>query len=51
MRTDALFETLAAGPAFEQRGRVRGAIGTANFGKITSAADGRVVQFGVKYIF
>ncbi len=28
-----------------------GAIGTANFGKITSAQDGRVMQFGVKYIF
>ncbi|MGH9387850.1 MAG: TonB-dependent receptor domain-containing protein [Vicinamibacterales bacterium] len=28
-----------------------GAIGTANFGRITAAADGRVVQFGIKYIF
>lgn len=28
-----------------------GAIGTANFGKITAAADGRVMQFGIKYLF
>jgi hypothetical protein len=28
-----------------------GAIGTANFGRITSAADGRVVQLGMKYLF
>ena len=28
-----------------------GAIGTANFGRITAAADGRVMQFGVKYLF
>jgi hypothetical protein len=28
-----------------------GAIGTANFGRITSALDGRVVQLGVKYLF
>ena len=27
------------------------AIGTANFGRITSSADGRVIQFGVKYLF
>jgi len=27
------------------------AIGTANFGRITSAGDGRVIQFGLKYIF
>ena len=26
-------------------------IGTVNFGRITSAADGRVVQLGVKYLF
>ncbi len=26
-------------------------IGTANFGRITSAADGRVLQLGVKYLF
>jgi hypothetical protein len=28
-----------------------GAIGTANFGRITSAQDGRVMQFGIKYLF
>jgi Carboxypeptidase regulatory-like domain/TonB-dependent Receptor Plug Domain len=28
-----------------------GAINTANFGKITSAADGRVMQLGIKYLF
>jgi hypothetical protein len=28
-----------------------GAIGTANFGRITTAADGRVVQLGMKYLF
>lgn len=28
-----------------------GAIGTANFGKITSAQDGRVMQLGIKYLF
>ncbi len=28
-----------------------GAIGTVNFGKVTSAADGRVMQFGIKYLF
>jgi hypothetical protein len=28
-----------------------GAIGTANFGRITAAADGRVVQLGIKYLF
>jgi hypothetical protein len=28
-----------------------GAIGTPNFGRITSAADGRVVQLGMKYLF
>jgi hypothetical protein len=28
-----------------------GAIGTANFGRITSAQDGRVVQLGIKYLF
>jgi hypothetical protein len=28
-----------------------GAIGTANFGRITTAQDGRVVQLGVRYIF
>jgi hypothetical protein len=28
-----------------------GAIGTANFGRITSAQDGRVMQLGVKYLF
>ena len=28
-----------------------GAIGTANFGKVTSAQDGRVVQLGIKYLF
>jgi outer membrane receptor protein involved in Fe transport len=28
-----------------------GAIGTANFGRITSALDGRVIQLGVKYLF
>jgi outer membrane receptor protein involved in Fe transport len=28
-----------------------GAIGTTNFGKITSAQDGRVMQFGLKYLF
>jgi hypothetical protein len=28
-----------------------GAIGTANFGRITSAQDGRVIQLGVKYLF
>jgi hypothetical protein len=26
-------------------------IGTANFGRITSAEDGRIVQFAVKYNF
>jgi hypothetical protein len=26
-------------------------IGTATFGRITSAADGRVVQLGIKYLF
>jgi hypothetical protein len=28
-----------------------GAIGTANFGRITVAQDGRVVQLGIKYLF
>jgi hypothetical protein len=28
-----------------------GAINTANFGRITSAQDGRVIQFGIKYLF
>jgi hypothetical protein len=28
-----------------------GTIGTPNFGRITSAADGRVVQLGMKYLF
>jgi len=28
-----------------------GAINTANFGKITSAQDGRVMQLGIKYLF
>jgi hypothetical protein len=28
-----------------------GALGTANFGRITTAADGRVVQLGMKYLF
>jgi hypothetical protein len=28
-----------------------GAIGTANFGRITSAQDGRVIQLGIKYLF
>ena len=28
-----------------------GVIGTANFGKITSAQDGRVMQLGIKYLF
>lgn len=28
-----------------------GAIGTSSFGAITSAADGRVVQLGIKYLF
>ena len=28
-----------------------GAIGTANFGRITSAQDGRVMQLGIKYLF
>ena len=28
-----------------------GAIGTANFGRITTAQDGRVAQLGVRYIF
>ena len=28
-----------------------GAIGTPNFGRITSAADGRIVQLGMKYLF
>ena len=28
-----------------------GAINTANFGVITSAQDGRVIQLGVKYLF
>ncbi len=28
-----------------------GAINTANFGRITSAQDGRVVQLGIKYLF
>ena len=27
------------------------AIGTANFGRITSASDGRVIQLGLKYLF
>ena len=28
-----------------------GAIGTANFGRITAAEDGRIIQLGVKYMF
>ena len=28
-----------------------GTLGTANFGRITSAQDGRVMQFGIKYLF
>ena len=28
-----------------------GALGTANFGRITSAQDGRVMQLGIKYLF
>ena len=28
-----------------------GAIGTANFGRITTAQDGRVMQLGIKYLF
>jgi hypothetical protein len=28
-----------------------GAIGTANFGRITAAQDGRVMQLGIKYLF
>ncbi|HYT68007.1 MAG TPA: carboxypeptidase regulatory-like domain-containing protein [Vicinamibacterales bacterium] len=28
-----------------------GALGTANFGKITTAQDGRVMQLGIKYLF
>ena len=28
-----------------------GAIGTQNFGRITSAQDGRVIQLGIKYLF
>jgi hypothetical protein len=28
-----------------------GAIGTTNFGRITAAQDGRVMQFGIKYLF
>jgi outer membrane receptor protein involved in Fe transport len=28
-----------------------GALATANFGRITSAQDGRVMQFGIKYLF
>jgi hypothetical protein len=28
-----------------------GAINTANFGRITSAQDGRVIQLGIKYLF
>jgi hypothetical protein len=27
------------------------ALGTANFGRITTAQDGRVVQLGIKYLF
>jgi outer membrane receptor protein involved in Fe transport len=32
-------------------GQPNGIIGTAPFGQITTAEDGRVVQLGVKYIF
>jgi hypothetical protein len=28
-----------------------GAVNTANFGKITTAQDGRVIQLGIKYLF
>jgi hypothetical protein len=35
----------------ERFGQPGNSIGTANFGKITSAADGRVVQLGIKYLF
>jgi hypothetical protein len=34
-----------------QFGQPGNQIGTANFGRITSAADGRVVQLGIKYLF
>ena len=32
-------------------GQPGGTIGTATFGQITSADDGRIVQLGIKYIF
>jgi hypothetical protein len=32
-------------------GQPNGVIGTAPFGQITTAEDGRIVQFGIKYIF
>jgi len=35
----------------ERFGQPGNSIGTANFGRITSAADGRVAQVGVKYLF
>jgi hypothetical protein len=35
----------------ERFGQPGNSIGTANFGRITSAADGRVVQLGIKYLF
>ena len=35
----------------ERFGQPGNSIGTANFGRITSAADGRVAQLGVKYLF
>jgi carboxypeptidase family protein len=35
----------------ERFGQPGNQIGTANYGRITSAADGRVVQLGIKYLF
>jgi len=35
----------------ERFGQPGNQIGTANFGRITTAADGRVVQLGIKYLF
>ena len=32
-------------------GQPNGTIGTATFGQITTAEDGRIIQLGVKYSF
>ena len=43
--------TTPSGTTKASMGNPSGALDTANFGRITSAQDGRVILLGIKYLF